>query len=78
MKRGSKEFNTYAKCLDPDYEKIPKAALAAIAVSFATCGGDQIEHAHERVVREWWVLFENGIIKRRPTVEKPPIERDSE
>ena len=56
--------NPYATTLHAQdlYASIPKAVLGAIAVSLATCGGDYLEHARERVVREWHVLHLNGIV----------------
>ena len=54
------------------YAATPKAVFAAIAVSYATCGGDYIERARENVLLEWWFLHENGIIPQRPPCPKPP------
>ena len=75
MKRAqwslNKIGNTYADELGSLYNDAPKAVLAAIAVSFGTSGGDEIEKAQENVLREWWILFENGIVTQRPTMPKP-------
>jgi hypothetical protein len=41
-----KTSNGYARALKPGvYEKIPKAVFAALAVSFATMGGDFLDEA---------------------------------
>jgi hypothetical protein len=75
MSRGSKLLNEYANSLDADlYEKAPKAVFAAVAVSALTCGGDYLNHAHRRVLAEWWALYENGIVPQRPPFPKPPRE----
>ncbi len=49
--------NPYADALGPVFEKCPKAVLAAIAVSFATDGGQHLEQAQGRILREWEALF---------------------
>jgi hypothetical protein len=64
--------NDYMSELGTLYAATPKAVFAAIAVSYATCGGDYIERAHENVLRDWWVLHENGIVPQRPPYPKPP------
>lgn len=71
---GHKIGNGYAEQLGDVYNVAPKAVLAAIAVSFASSGGDELEAARERVLREWWILHENGIVKQRPTLAKPGEE----
>ena len=59
--------NEYADQLGQDlYEVIPKSVLAAIAVSALTTGGDYLEEARERVVEEWSILFQNGIVRQKP------------
>ncbi len=58
--------NEYAQQLGARYERIPKAVLAAIAVSVLTGGGDYLEEAESRLLTEWRVLFENGIVQQRP------------
>jgi hypothetical protein len=57
--------NSYAGTLGPAIDDIPKAVLAAIAVSALTCGGDYIEDALPRVMREWELLHSNGIVPQR-------------
>jgi hypothetical protein len=68
-----KRLNSYARELSDNnlYDATPKAVLAAIAVSALTCGGDQIEHAHDRVLSEWWALYEAGIVPQRPRKPRP-------
>jgi hypothetical protein len=63
----SKKSNLYAGQIDPSvYASIPKAVFAAIAVSALTCGGDHLETAQERVLEEWRILHENGIVSQKP------------
>lgn len=56
------------------FESCPKTVFAAIAVSALTCGGDYLEHARERVIAEWWTLFDNGIVPQRPPFLRPKEE----
>jgi hypothetical protein len=67
--RGGKVMNTYAKQLDAIYAQIPKAVLAAIAVSFATCGGDRLEDSENAILKEWRILHDNGIVPQPPCKE---------
>jgi hypothetical protein len=45
-----------------------------MAVSFATSGGDKLEHARAALTREWWALYNNGTVAQRPTVARLPDE----
>lgn len=65
---GGKVGNAYAAELGDLYNAAPKAVLAAIAVSFATMGGDEIEQARARVLAEWLTLYRNGIVTQKPPV----------
>ncbi len=58
--------NAYADRLGEWYDEIPKAVLAAIAVSALTAGGEQLVLARERVRAEWQTLYDNGIVPQRP------------
>lgn len=60
-----KTLNSYARELKL-YGSMPKAVLAAIAVSLATCGGDRLDEANERVCAEWEILAQNGIVPQKP------------
>lgn len=61
------KHNQYAAQIGQDlYENIPKAVLAAIAVSALTLGGDYLEEARSRVAKEWLILFQNGIVPQKP------------
>lgn len=61
--RGWKIHNAYEAELGASiYEDVPKAVLAAIAVSALTVGGDRLEIAKERLITEWHLLHENGIV----------------
>jgi hypothetical protein len=63
--RGIKRGNCYAAQIR-GYDKIPKAVLAAIAVSYASGGGDWLENASDNVLNEWRILYNNGIVPQRP------------
>lgn len=62
---ANKISNEYQAALK-NYEQIPKAVLAAIAVSFASCGGDNIEEAQDAIMDEWKALFNAGIVPQKP------------
>ena len=54
-----------------DYDKIPKAVLAAIAVSalnLAFCE-DDLDKVNEALINEWNVLHSAGIIPQKPIRE---------
>jgi hypothetical protein len=62
------------------YEACPKAVFAAIAVSGMTNGGDRLDEAATLVLREWWILHDNGIVPQRPPFPRPadePIGEDA-
>lgn len=69
--------NPYVDALGPYsvrgnlFEACPKTVFAAIAVSALTLGGDYLEEARDRLIAEWWVLFDNGIVPQRPTFPRP-------
>lgn len=71
---GVKLGNEYAAELGALYQAAPKAVLAAIAVSFATTGGDYIERAHAAVLREWWALYRAGIVPQKPSEAEPAAD----
>jgi len=60
----SKLQNEYASVARDIYEDTPKAVFAAIAVSYATVGGELIRlgDTAARLVTEWDVLHRNGIV----------------
>lgn len=58
--------NEYANALGDILDKAPKTVLAAIAVSALTTGGDEIQYARIRVLNEWQVLYDNGIVSQKP------------
>jgi len=73
MYAANKKGNEYAEAIDRDvYEKMPKAVIAAVAVSFATCGGDHIEEATNAMLVEWWTLYQAGIVPQKPPFMCPP------
>jgi len=70
MKRPTgifKQGNEYAKLIH-NYEKMPKAVLAAIAASFAVVysGEDDLSKAHDIVNAEWLTLYQAGIVPQKP------------
>jgi hypothetical protein len=68
----SKLRNSYQEVLDRDvFDRMPKAVLAAIAVSFANqiAGAEDIESfdgCQARILDEWRILNQNGIVPQRP------------
>ena len=58
--------NEYQELLGELYAEIPKAVLAAIAVSLASRGGDYPQDAKQNVAEEWEVLHTNGIVPQKP------------
>lgn len=66
MTSGLKTTNEYAQELYGIYDDIPKAVLAAIAVSFASCGGSDMEGVKHRIADEWCILHQNGVVPQAP------------
>lgn len=58
--------NNYALTLGDLYARTPKAVFAAIAVSALTSGGDYISEARARLLEEWKILHDNGIVPQKP------------
>jgi hypothetical protein len=58
--------NDYQRCF-PDFDKTPKAVIAAMAYSFALtqCEGDS-ERAKQLIIDEWTILHQNQIISQKP------------
>lgn len=65
-----KKINEYSDSIGY-YERVPKAVFAAIAVSALTVGGDYLNEAEPRLAREWWALYNAGIVPQKPTVPDP-------
>lgn len=65
---GLKKINEYAGRV-ADYDRIPKAVFAAIAVSLLTGGGDHFEGIDDAVMREWACLHLAGIVPQKPSRE---------
>lgn len=72
MKRTNK-FNGYQKALSHQlFEQCPKSVFAAIAVSYATLNnGDNLDKAEDSILREWWILYRNGIVPQKPPIPEP-------
>jgi hypothetical protein len=64
----SKLTNEYDRLLEDVFDDIPKAVLAAIAVSGLTCGGDRatVEYVKYIVTTEWQILHNSGIVPQAP------------
>ena len=58
--------NEYAAALGPLLDQTTKAVLAAIAVSLLTTGGEHLDEAQERLLKEWGTLHANGIVPQKP------------
>lgn len=61
-----KTLNEYVGTLGTLYSKTPKAVFAAIAVSTLTCGGDELDKARARLLEEWRILHQAGIVPQAP------------
>lgn len=59
-----KTTNAYVGALPDIYDKIPKAVLAAVAVSFAIRldGEGNVKAVQQMIVDEWLALHEAGIL----------------
>lgn len=58
--------NEYSNTIAQIIDDIPKAVLAAIAISALTQGGDRLNEAMYRVSNEWLILWSNGIVPQKP------------
>lgn len=64
--------NEYAGELGKLYAQTPKAVFAAIAVSALTTGGDWLDEAQPRILKEWYALYRAGIVPQKPPAPEPP------
>lgn len=64
---ANKIHNEYAAELGPLFEDMPKAVLAAIAVSMASGGGSDMDAARAQIADEWRILHRNGIVPQKPS-----------
>jgi hypothetical protein len=67
--RGIKITNEYSRVLGPLYERMPKAVLAAVAVSFAHRMSGGFDAVPSTVMDEWQTLFDNGLVTQKPSLE---------
>lgn len=75
---GIKITNEYVHELGQVYGDMPKAVLAAIAVSALTVGGDHLDRAQQAVVTEWDVLHNAGIVAQPvPTKYRHLIDKEN-
>ena len=59
--------NCYVDAVGRDFiDAIPKAVLAAIAISALTCGGDTLEDGRRALADEWRILHQQGIVPQAP------------
>lgn len=60
------KHNEYAELL-PNFDKIPKSVLAAIAVSFALRhNNEDLNGVEQDIIREWAILHNNEIVPQKP------------
>lgn len=53
--------------LGEDFHKMPKAVIAAIAVSLALrIDGDNFDLVKGSISKEWKMLYANGIVSQKP------------
>ena len=69
MKTG----NEYHRVIGKLATECPKTVLAALAVSYASSGGDFLDRAERALAYEWQVLYDNGIVPQKPAT-KPDTE----
>jgi hypothetical protein len=64
----NKKSNEYAEVISEIYDRIPKAVLAAIAVSFSLIlnEGQDFDQVQDTILTEWRILNENGIVPQKP------------
>ena len=79
---AGKVMNDYATVLHPDfYRHCPKAVFAAMAVSYASQGGEYLRTVQARLLNEWDLLHRAGIVKQKPlrtalaVAEEPHADR---
>ena len=71
----SKKLNNYVLGIDRElYDKTPKAVWAAIAISYATGGGDDFEIGPANIAREWQALHKSGIVPQEPPIVIPKAD----
>jgi hypothetical protein len=58
--------NEYQESLGRTFDVCPKAVLGAAFASLASCGGERLAEAEESLKREWWILYNAGIVPQRP------------
>ena len=68
--RGLKTLNSYQAAF-PNYDKTPKAVIAAIAVSLALkLHEDAFDYAVYEISKEWTALYNAGIVPQKPKRER--------
>lgn len=70
----AKTQNQYAAIVQQGklYESCPKAVFAALAVSYASRGGDYLDGVSDLLLKEWWILYQNQIVPQKPPMPEPP------
>jgi len=67
--RGIKITNEYSRVLGPLYERMPKAVLAAVVVSFAHRMSGSFDAVPSTIIDEWQALFDNDLVTQKPSSE---------
>ena len=58
--------NEYAALLGALFDEMPKAVIAALAVSFISSGGDHLDKVALQCAAEWDTLYRQGIVPQKP------------
>ncbi len=58
--------NEYAQRFGRLYADVPKAVFAAVAASYCSSGGDNMDAMVKLFLEEWETLHENGIVPQPP------------
>ncbi len=68
-----KKQNQYAAIVQRGkfYAQCPKAVFAALAVSYASRGGDFLGGIEKILLKEWWILYQNQIVPQKPPMPEP-------
>lgn len=62
----NKLSNEYVAALGSLFERTPKAVLGAVVVSLLSNGGDELGAVRAKLINEWRILHENGIVPQAP------------
>jgi hypothetical protein len=65
MSHAGNIVNSYVRSFGPDFDRIPKAVWAAIAIDLTMADGDAAV-ARGRIMQTWRTLHDNGIVPQKP------------